>query len=65
MVVAAQLPGVDGVALGVLTPWREGGTLGAGLQFTAEGYVRGTAKTIRAANSASYRPDFSPHSACQ
>jgi predicted permease len=36
-----QLPGVDGVALGVLTPWREGGTLGPGLQFTAEGYLRG------------------------
>jgi ABC-type antimicrobial peptide transport system permease subunit len=33
---------VDGVALGVLTPWREGDSLGAGLQFTAEGYVRGT-----------------------
>ena len=35
-----QLPGVDGVALGVVTPWREGGTLGPGLQFTAEGYTR-------------------------
>ncbi len=35
-----QLPGVDGVALGVLTPWREGGSLGPGLQFTAEGYAR-------------------------
>ncbi len=34
-----QLPGVDGVALGMLTPWREGG--GPGLQFTAEGYPRG------------------------
>lgn len=39
-----QLPGVDGVALGVLTPWREGGSLGPGLQFTAEGYVHGTAE---------------------
>ncbi len=39
-----QLPGVDGVAQGVLTPWREGGSLGPGLQFTAEGYVRGTAE---------------------
>jgi len=35
-----QLPGVDGVALGVVTPWREGGTLGPGLEFTAEGYTR-------------------------
>lgn len=39
-----QMPGVDGVAVGVLTPWREGGLLGPGLQFTAEGYVRETAE---------------------
>lgn len=39
-----EVPGVDGVALGVLTPWREGGTLGPGLQFTAEGYQRATAE---------------------
>lgn len=39
-----QLPGVDGVALGILTPWREGRTLGPGMQFTAEGYARGTAE---------------------
>ena len=35
-----ELPGVDGVALGMITPWRDGGTLGPGLQFTAEGFVR-------------------------
>jgi putative ABC transport system permease protein len=39
-----ELPGVDGVALGTLTPWREGGSFGPGLQFTAEGYTRGTAE---------------------
>ncbi len=39
-----QLPGVDGVAVGVLTPWREGASLGPGLQFTAEGYARATAE---------------------
>ncbi|HVP00651.1 MAG TPA: ADOP family duplicated permease [Bryobacteraceae bacterium] len=39
-----QLPGVDGVAIGLLTPWREGGTLGIGVQFTAEGYARGNAE---------------------
>ncbi len=39
-----ELPGVDGVALGVLTPWREGRQFGPGLQFTAEGYARGTAE---------------------
>jgi predicted permease len=37
-----QLPGVDGVALGNLTPWREGASLGPGFQFTAEGYARAT-----------------------
>jgi putative ABC transport system permease protein len=40
----AELPGVDGVAMGILTPWREGGTLGPGFQFTAEGYARATAE---------------------
>jgi putative ABC transport system permease protein len=39
-----QLPGVDGVAVGILTPWREGGSFGPGMQFTAEGYARGTAE---------------------
>jgi predicted permease len=35
------LPGVDGVAMGILTPWREGGE-GIGLQFMAEGYAAAT-----------------------
>jgi predicted permease len=39
-----ELPGVDGVALGMLTPWREGGSFGPGFQFTVEGYVRSTAE---------------------
>jgi predicted permease len=39
-----QLPGVDGVAVGMLTPWREGGSFGPGFQFTVEGYVRATAE---------------------
>jgi len=39
-----QLPGVEGVAQGMLTPWREGGSFGPGLQFAAEGYVRATAE---------------------
>jgi putative ABC transport system permease protein len=37
-----ELPGVDGVALGMLTPWREGASFGPGFQFTAEGYVHAT-----------------------
>ena len=39
-----ELPGVDGVAQGTLTPWREGGAFGPGMQFTVEGYARGTAE---------------------
>jgi predicted permease len=37
-----DLPGVDGVALGTLTPWREGNSFGPGMQFTGEGYSRGS-----------------------
>ncbi len=36
----AELPGVDGVALGTLVPWREAQKLGFGLQFTTDGHVR-------------------------
>ena len=39
-----ELPGVDGVALGMLTPWREGGSFRPGPQFTAEGYVTAPAE---------------------
>ncbi|HEY2012009.1 MAG TPA: ADOP family duplicated permease [Bryobacteraceae bacterium] len=39
-----QLPGVDGVALGTVIPWRERGKFGPGFQFTAEGYDRGPAE---------------------
>src|SRR5215469_7174796 len=35
-----QLPGVDGVAVGMLTPWREAPDFGPGMQFTVEGYAR-------------------------
>ena len=36
----SELPGVDKVAVGTFTPWRDAGSLGAGLEFTAEGYAR-------------------------
>ena len=35
-----QLPGVDEVALGMLTPWREAGSFGPGLEFNVEGHAR-------------------------
>ncbi|HLH38599.1 MAG TPA: ADOP family duplicated permease, partial [Bryobacteraceae bacterium] len=36
-----QLPGVDAVSLGTLTPWREGRSFGPGFQFTVDGRSRG------------------------
>jgi putative ABC transport system permease protein len=34
------LPGVDGVALGTVVPWRDAGSFGPGFQFSADGHVR-------------------------
>jgi predicted permease len=34
------LPGVDGVALGTVVPWRDAGNFGPGFQFSADGHVR-------------------------
>ncbi len=34
----AQLPGVDGVAVGSVVPWRDAGIFGTGAQFTVDGY---------------------------
>jgi len=49
---------VDGVALGTLTPWREGGSFGPGMQFTAEGYTRGPAEEDPRANFRIVSPGF-------
>lgn len=53
-----ELPGVDGVALGVLTPWREGGQFGPGMQFTVEGYARGAAEEDPRAHFRIISPGF-------
>src|SRR5215471_15179529 len=37
----SSLPGVDAVALGSVVPWRDAGNYGPGLQFSADGHVRG------------------------
>ena len=34
------LPGVDGVAVGTAVPWRDAGSFGFGLAFSADGHVR-------------------------
>ena len=53
-----RLPGVDGVALGMVTPWREGAEFGPGFQFTADGYVRATAEDDPRAQFRIVSPDF-------
>lgn len=35
-----ELPGVDNVAVGTMTPWRDAGAFGPGFWFSAEGHVR-------------------------
>ncbi|MDQ3169114.1 MAG: ADOP family duplicated permease [Acidobacteriota bacterium] len=34
-----ELPGVEGVAFGSFTPWRDAGTFGAGVKFLADGFT--------------------------
>jgi putative ABC transport system permease protein len=36
------IPGVDAVSIGSEIPWRDAGSFGSGLHFTADGQVRGT-----------------------
>ena len=53
-----DLPGVDGVAVGILTPWREGKTFGPGFAFTAEGYTRGNGEDDPRGNFRVISPGF-------
>ena len=60
-----ELPGVDRVAVGTAVPWRDAGNFGPGFEFSSRGPCScAREKTIRAAASASSRPDSSPPSAC-
>ncbi len=34
-----EIPGVDGVAIGSVVPWRDKGRTGPGFEFTADGHV--------------------------
>jgi putative ABC transport system permease protein len=34
-----ELPGVDGVAMGTVVPWRDAGSFGPGMEFSADGHV--------------------------
>jgi putative ABC transport system permease protein len=52
------LPGVDGVALGTVVPWRDAGSYGPGLQFSADGHVRGPGEEDPRAQFRSISPGF-------
>jgi putative ABC transport system permease protein len=52
------LPGVNEVAIGQNVPWRDAGSLGPGLQFTADGYVRGSGEEDPRAQFRTITPGF-------
>ncbi len=52
------LPGVQRVAIGSLTPWRDAGAFGPGLQFTADGYVRAAGEEDPRAGFRTVSPGF-------
>jgi putative ABC transport system permease protein len=52
------LPGVDGVALGTVVPWRDAGSYGPGLQVSADGHVRGPGEEDPRAQFRSISPGF-------
>jgi predicted permease len=54
----SALPGVDRVALGSAVPWRDGGSVGFGLQFSAEGHVRAPGEDDSRARFRSVSPGF-------
>jgi len=54
----SELPGVDKVAVGTSVPWRDAGNYGPGLQFTAEGYVRGPGEEDQRAQFRAVSPGF-------
>jgi predicted permease len=52
------LPGVDGVAIGALVPWRDAGSFGPGFQFSADGHVRGPGEEDPRAQLRTVSPGF-------
>jgi predicted permease len=52
------LPGVDTVAIGSITPWRDAGKFGTGIQFTADGFVRGDGEEYPHARMRASSPGF-------
>jgi predicted permease len=54
----SALPGVDGVALGTVVPWRDKGSFGPGFQFSADGHVRGPGEEDPRAQYRTISPGF-------
>jgi predicted permease len=53
-----ELPGVDHVALGTTTPWRDAGSFGPGFGFTGEGHVKGVKEEDPRAQFRAVSPGF-------
>jgi putative ABC transport system permease protein len=53
-----ELPGVDHVALGTSTPWRDAGGFGPGFGFTGEGHVKGVKEEDPRAQFRAVSPGF-------
>jgi len=54
----AELPGVDGVAVGTTVPWRDAGGFGPGFQFAGEGHVKGSHEEDPLAQFRAVSPGF-------
>jgi predicted permease len=52
------LPGVDGVALGTIVPWRDAGGFGPGFEFSADGHVRAPGEEDPRAQFRNVSPGF-------
>ncbi|MBY0495061.1 MAG: ADOP family duplicated permease [Cyanobacteria bacterium] len=53
-----QLPGVEGVAIGSVTPWRDAGKFGIGITFGADGFTPADGEELPRARLRSVAPDF-------
>jgi predicted permease len=54
----AQLPGVEGVAVGSFVPWRDAGTFPPGFQFSVDGYTPADGEALPAARMRIVAPRF-------
>jgi putative ABC transport system permease protein len=54
----SELPGVEGVAVGTIVPWRDAGTFGPGFQFTVEGYAKADGEEDPRARFRTVSPGF-------